>query len=107
MTDEGQHAKRSGTGWPLAEPDTVTVRRSDLRLLLHGFDHPEETALGSRPFERLRDAVASSPANAVIEVAEVERLIRAIADGFARRNTYWTADLADELRSAIDRGWRL
>lgn len=37
---------------------TVTVRLDDLRLLLYAFDNTEATALGSRPFERLRAAAA-------------------------------------------------
>jgi hypothetical protein len=89
-------------GRPLpAEPDTVTVRRDDLRLLLHGFDHPEDTALGSRPDERwqrmqhpdlvpvaekywrsvLARFLAASPA--VPETALRERLAEALLDQWA------------------------
>lgn len=41
----------------------VSVRRDDLALLLYAFDHPDATALGSRPFRRLRDAGKSAPAS--------------------------------------------
>lgn len=39
-------------GYPM-----VRVRVDDLKMLLHGFDYPDDTALGSRPVARLRNAI--------------------------------------------------
>lgn len=42
------------------EHPLITVRLDDLSTLMYGFDNREETALGSRPFARIRGAVKAA-----------------------------------------------
>lgn len=53
-----------GNPWPCPnacdEYKEITVRLGDLETLLYGYETPDATALGSRPIERIREAITQA-----------------------------------------------